>query len=68
MSIKHSTKITITRMQIGEFEVKVPVGLSELICSAGAWSEKQKNPLYLEDYQRYVEMRNGRVITVLKKK
>lgn len=60
--------ITITRMQIGDYEVQVPHGLSELINSAGAWGEKKEKPHLLKDYQRTVEMRDGKIFTVLNKK
>lgn len=60
-------RITITKMQIGEFEVTVPHGLSELINSAGAWGEK-KEPTILKEYDRIVEKRDGRVFTVLTRK
>ncbi|QOY37082.1 hypothetical protein AWH56_005420 [Anaerobacillus isosaccharinicus] len=62
-------QITITRMQIGEFEVPVPHGLNELLNAAGAWGKPQKEkPSFLKDYHRKVEMRDGRIFTVLTKK
>lgn len=61
-------QIIITRMQVGEFEVPVPHGLSELLNAAGAWVSKQEVPTYPEDYDRMVEMRNGRLFTKLTKK
>jgi hypothetical protein len=57
----------ITRMQIGEFEVPVPQGLSELLNQSGAWGDKLEAP-QLNEYDRLVEMRNGKLFTVLKKK
>jgi hypothetical protein len=60
--------INITKIQIGEYEVSVPQGFSELLNSAGAWGKKRDYPTYLEEYDRFVEMREGRVFTVLKKR
>jgi len=60
--------IEITRMQLGEFEVPVPHGLSELLHEAGAWGPKRKTPKWLEEYDRTVEMRNGKLYTKLTKR
>lgn len=63
-----SSRITITKIQIGEFELPVPHGLSELVNSAGAWGEKKDELTYLKEYDRTVEMRDGTVFTVLTRK
>ena len=61
--------ISITRMQIGEFEVPVPHGLTELLNAAGAWSNtKTERPSFINDYHRKVEKRDGKIFTVLTKK
>ncbi len=59
---------TITRMQLGEFEVQVPHGLSDLLNAAGAWRPKRENSTHVEEYDRKVEMRDGRLFTILKRK
>jgi hypothetical protein len=53
-------------MQVGGFEVPVPVGLSELLNQAGAWGPKRE-PTHLKEYDRRVEMRDGKLFTVLTK-
>ncbi len=60
-------QITITRLQLGEFEVPVPLGLSELLNKAGAWGIKCEDPPHLKEYDRRVEMREGKLFTVLTK-
>jgi hypothetical protein len=57
----------ITRMQVGGFEVPIPVGLSELLNQAGAWGIRNDEPVHLKQYDRRVEMRNGKLFTVLTK-
>jgi len=57
--------IVITKMKIGDYEVPVPRGLSELL--QGSWVEQKSAPS-VNGYERKVEMRNGRLYTVLKKK
>jgi hypothetical protein len=62
------SRITITRMQIGEYEVPIPHGLSELLNSGGAWREKSEKLQNLEEnYTRLVKMREGKLVTVLTK-
>jgi hypothetical protein len=64
--MKNKLNFIITRMQIGEFEVPVPPGLSELINQASAWGVKA--PEHLKEYDRRVEMRNGELFTILTKR
>jgi hypothetical protein len=64
--IQLQPQFTITRMQVGDFEVPVPVGLSELLNQAGAWGPKRE-PTHLKEYDRRVEMRDGKLFTVLTK-
>lgn len=59
---------TITSLKIGEYEVPVPHGLSELLNNAGAWRESRTELTLPNDYERKVEMRNGKLYTVLTKK
>lgn len=59
--------ITITRLQIGEFEVPVPHGLSELLNRAGAWKEKKETPSAPEGYTREVVKVDGKIVTRLRK-
>lgn len=60
-------QMTITRLQIGEFEVPVPHGLSELLNRAGAWKEKKEAPSAPEGYTREVIKRDGKIVTLLRK-
>lgn len=59
---------TVTRMQIGEFEVPVPHGLSELLNAGGAWVPYRVVSKNDEEYDREVFMRDGRIITKLTKR
>lgn len=65
---QHVAKLefTITGMKIGEFDVPVPHGLSELINRANAWVLRTDEPLN-EGYHREVIKRNGKIVTVLTK-
>jgi hypothetical protein len=65
--MKNKLNFIITRMQVGEFEVPVPVGLSELLNQAGAWGIRNEEPEHLKEYERRVEMRDGKIFTVLTK-
>lgn len=62
------TQIIITRMQIGNFEVNVPHGLSELLNSAGAWAIKKSDSTITDQYDRRVEKRDGQLVTILTRK
>jgi hypothetical protein len=57
--------IVVTKMKLGDYDVPVPVGLSELL--KDTWTIK-KQTIGNMDYDRKVEMRNGRLYTVLTKK
>lgn len=57
--------IEVTGIKIGEFKVPVPVGLSELLNDGDVW--KKKSPSKLKGYIRSVEMREGKIFSVLKK-
>ena len=59
--------LTITRLQIGEFEVPVPHGLSELLNRAGAWKERKEAPAPHEGYTREVVKVDGKIVTRLRK-
>ncbi|NEU29920.1 hypothetical protein GN156_03905 [bacterium LRH843] len=52
----------ITSLKLGEYELPVPYGLSELINSAQAWGlPKKRNP----HYERKIVKREGQYITIL---
>jgi hypothetical protein len=61
-------RFTITKLRIGEYEVPVPEGLSELLNDGGAWTTTRKEGRNLKEYERKVEMKNGQIITTLIKK
>jgi hypothetical protein len=65
--MKNKLNFIITRMQVGEFEVPVPFGLSELLNQAGAWGIRNEESEHLKEYERRVEMRDGKIFTVLTK-
>ena len=55
--------ITITGMRLDDHSIPVPVGLSELLNRAGAWSAAPIPPL--DGYRREVKRVNGRLVTEL---
>lgn len=57
--------IEITKMKLGDYEVPVPQGLSDLLNTAGAWGIKRQDPPCVKQYDRRVEKRDGRLFTVL---
>jgi hypothetical protein len=61
-------QFTITRMQIGKYEVPVPHGISELLNQSGAWVIKSEDTPPLKEYDRRVEKRDGKLFTILTKK
>ncbi|WP_046655355.1 hypothetical protein [Paenibacillus larvae] len=60
-----STHIEITKMNLGNYEVPVPQGLSDLLNVAGVWKIKQQNFPHTKNYDRRVEQRNGRLFSIL---
>ncbi|MBU5212886.1 hypothetical protein [Heyndrickxia oleronia] len=58
--------IVVTEMKVGEYQVPVPAGLSELL--ADTWVKKKKTPSIVYEYERVVECRNGSFFTKLIKK
>jgi hypothetical protein len=55
--------ITITGMRLDDHSIPVPVGLSELINRAGAWSILEIPPL--SEYRREIKRVDGRLVTEL---
>lgn len=62
-----TSQITITKMQVGDYEVPVPHGLSDLLNAAGAWGIKEDHGL-IEGYDRDVIKQDGHFITRLTKR
>lgn len=57
--------IEVTKMKIGDYDVPIPHGLSELL--SNCWTDKPiKNELSPE-YERHVFKREGHFVTVLRK-
>jgi len=61
-------EIIITRMWLDQHEVNVPPGLSELLNASGAWTKDLSLSDFSDKYDRQVEIRNGKLITILKKR
>ncbi|MDP4085795.1 MAG: hypothetical protein Q8934_14410 [Bacillota bacterium] len=62
-------QITIKSMRVGEFEVSVPRGLSELLNDAGVWTTTPRNSLPIcARYEREIIKRDGNIVTHLKLK
>jgi hypothetical protein len=62
-------QFTITKMMIGDYEVPVPHGLSELLNEAGAWVIRKEPSEINKEYDRRIEKReDGTIVTVLTKK
>lgn len=60
--------IEIKKIKIGEHDVAVPHGLSDLLNSAGVWTAKPKeSSRSTNEYHRRVELRDGRLFTILTK-
>lgn len=60
--------ITINGMSLDGYSVMVPQGLSDLLNASGAWGLPQQETDFIKQYDRKVEMRNGKLVTVLTKK
>jgi hypothetical protein len=60
--------IVITKMKLGDYDVPVPVGLSELLKDAWVLKDRPEANTSAGEYTRRIEMRNGRLYTVLTKK
>jgi hypothetical protein len=60
--------IVITKIKIGDYEVPVPHGLSELLKDAWVLKDETMKNTSADYYTRKIEMRNGRLFTVLTKK
>jgi hypothetical protein len=58
--------IVVTKMKLGDYEVPVPVGLSELL--KDTWVMKDRSDTVNPEYTRRIEKRNGRLYTILTKK
>ena len=64
--MKELPEITITKMMIGEYEVPVPRGLSELLNRAGAWGIPEEPSEFVKKYESRVEKReDGSIATIL---
>lgn len=61
-------QINITEMSLDGYSVIVPQGLSDLLNASGAWGLPQVESDFVKKYDRKVEMRNGKLVTVLTKK
>lgn len=57
--------ITITGISLDGHSVPVPNGLSELLNAASVWCIKKNEPVFIGDYERRTEQRNGNLVTVL---
>lgn len=60
--------IVVTKMKLGDYDVPVPVGLSELLKDAWVLKDRPGANTSASEYTRRIEMRNGRLYTVLTKK
>lgn len=58
--------IVVTKMKLGDYDVPVPVGLSELL--KDTWVMKDRSDTVNPEYTRRIEKRNGRLYTILTKK
>lgn len=58
--------IVVTKMKLGDYEVPVPVGLSELL--KDTWVMKERPDTVNPEYTRRIEKKNGRLYTILTKK
>jgi hypothetical protein len=58
-------QFTITKMKIGDYEVPVPHGLSELLNDSGAWVIRTNKPKPNNQYERRVEKKDGNIVTFL---
>lgn len=65
--VNFKTQIIFTKMRVGNFEVTVPPGLSELLNKAGVWVIRKNKTANNNQYNRRVEKRNGSVVTILTK-
>lgn len=61
-------QINIKSIKVEGYEVQVPTGLSELLNSSGAWGMKQQESSFVKQYDRKVEMRDGKLVTRLTKR
>jgi hypothetical protein len=57
--------ITITGMSLDGHSIPVPHGLSELVNTAGAWGIPKQKSAISDQYDRRVEKRGDRLVTVL---
>ncbi|KYD21042.1 hypothetical protein [Geobacillus stearothermophilus] len=60
--------IVVTKMKLGDYDVPVPVGLSELLKDAWVLKDRPEANTSAGEYTRRIEMRNGRLYTILTKK
>jgi hypothetical protein len=60
--------IVVTKMKLGDYDVPVPVGLSELLKDAWVLKDRPGANTSASEYTRRIEMRNGRLYTILTKK
>ena len=59
-----SFKIEIPYLQIGEFRVETPVGLSELITQAWSTSGEKRDFKFIEKYNRTIfKNEKGQIVT-----
>jgi len=58
-------KIIITKMMVGDFEVPVPYGLSELVQDCWVPERNRYSDDITNKYERVIEKRNGRLYTIL---
>lgn len=60
--------IVVTKMKLGDYDVPVPVGLSELLKETWVIKEQPDTNTNADEYIRRLEKRNGRLYTFLTKK
>ncbi|ARK32180.1 hypothetical protein [Halalkalibacter krulwichiae] len=59
--------IKITGIKVGNYPIKVPQGLSELVHQANAWAIPKEEKVD-EEYHRQIVMDKGRLSTILTRK
>lgn len=65
LEVSARPQFIITKMKVGNFEVSVPEGLSELLNDSGAWVIRTNKSKPNNQYERRVEKKDGNIVTFL---